>query len=150
MPVVGQFWWCRHQSIGNWTEIKFHTGHCAVSDDSGLAVVYIVNCNPITQSPHHCYLRLSALSQNLYLQVSETTLISCINCQWRVRQLSNNLRVQSLHSLPWTTQHNSRYLHASRSRVGRTRWKPCLSVTWNLCRNSGRILLGYLKEKEIE
>lgn len=41
------------------------------------------------------------------------------------------------------------YLHASRSRVGRTHWKPCRSVMWNLCRNSGRILLGYLKDKEI-
>lgn len=41
------------------------------------------------------------------------------------------------------------YLHASRSTVGRTHWKPCRSVMWNLCRNSGRILLGYLKEREI-
>lgn len=34
-------------------------------------------------------------------------------------------------------------LPASQSREGRTRWKPCRSVMWNLCRNSGRILLGY-------
>lgn len=34
-------------------------------------------------------------------------------------------------------------LPASQSREGKTRWKPCRSVMWNLCRNSGRILLGY-------
>lgn len=50
---------------------------------------------------------------------------------------------------PWLMLSKTYYLHASRSRVGRTHWKPCRSVMWNLCRNSGRILLGYLKEKEI-
>lgn len=49
---------------------------------------------------------------------------------------------------PWLMTSKTHYLHASRSRAGRTHWKPCRSVTWNLCRNSGRILLDYLKEKE--
>lgn len=66
-------------------------------------------------------------------------------------------KIQSLFQSPYTAAAfppclllpKRHYLHASRSRVGRTHWKPCRSVMWNLCRNSGRILLGYLKDKEI-
>lgn len=81
-----------------------------------------------------------------YVCILEISLIVSSHCKMRLS--SKTLPVSQLYFLPCFMLSKTHYLHASRSRVGRTHWKPCRSVMWNLCRNSGRILLGYLEEKE--